>query len=222
MEVTVRHGRCMMTQSLVVPPPFVTIPPATATSFPPDFGYLDSKHNTTALPDDGAHPDTVGAFGPTAARAHPDTVGDVGPMAAVSLQALLDKSFESIFGAASTYGNNNALFFQHLFSKGARVVDCALMEIKDKHIQHQSTLDRLAPLAIAATFERVALPIRWNVASMHAALVALLSILDDTLQCLDKAELALQKLAHHNDIIFNATQHPLNKVLAVNTASAQL
>jgi hypothetical protein len=55
----------------------------------------------TAPPDNGAHPDTPGAFGPMAARAHPDTVGDIGPMAAVSLQALLDSSFESIFGMVS-------------------------------------------------------------------------------------------------------------------------
>ncbi len=74
LDVTARHGRSMMICLLAVPPPFVTIPLATKTSFLPDSGYLDSKHNATVLPDRRAHPDTVGA---TAARVHPDTVRDV-------------------------------------------------------------------------------------------------------------------------------------------------
>ena len=41
-------------------PSFVMIPRATATSFPPDFGYLNSKHDATAPPDDKAHLHTVG------------------------------------------------------------------------------------------------------------------------------------------------------------------
>ncbi len=82
-------------------------------------------------------------------------------MAAFSLQALLDNSFELIFGPASLYGVNNApMQFHHLFGKGARVVDCALMEMKDKTLGHQSALDGLSPLLIAVTVERLALPIR--------------------------------------------------------------
>jgi hypothetical protein len=51
------------------------------------------------------------------------------------------------------------MHFHHLFSKGAWVVDHALMEIKDKNARHQVALDRLTPLLIAATIERLTLPI---------------------------------------------------------------
>jgi hypothetical protein len=75
-------------------------------------------------------------------------------------------------------------------------------------------LDRLTPLAIVAMFEHAALPIRirWNVTSMNVEFVASLSILNNTLRRLDEAKLALQKIAHHNDIIVNATQRHLNEV----------
>jgi hypothetical protein len=96
--------------------------------------------------------------------------------------------------------------FCQLVSEGTGVVDCALMEIKDENVHHQSALDGLRPLLIAAMVEHLALPIRQNVASLHAVSVALASIMDDTLRRLEKAELALQMLAHHNDIIANATQ----------------
>jgi hypothetical protein len=133
-------------------------------------------------------------------------MGNIHPTAAFSLQALLDNSFELIFGVASAYGANNApMRFRHLFSKGARVVDCALMEIKDANLCHQSTLDGLSPLLIVATVERSALPIRQNVTSLHAALVAPASIMGDTMDQLKKAKLALQRSAPHNNIIVNAT-----------------
>ncbi len=62
-----------------------------------------------------------------------------------------------------------------------------------------------------ATIERSALPIRRNVASLHAAGVASASIMDDTIDWLTKTELALQTLARHNDIIGKATQHHLDE-----------
>ncbi len=36
--------------------------------------------------------------------------------------------------------------FRQLFSEGARVVDHALMEIKDENLHHQSALDGFSPL----------------------------------------------------------------------------
>ncbi len=106
VEVTAQCSCQMMTRLSTVPPPFVTIPPATVTSFPSDFGYLDSEYDATTPPDNKVQLNTVGV---TAPWAHPDMIGNVGPMAAFSLQALLDNSFESIFGAASSYGTVDAL-----------------------------------------------------------------------------------------------------------------
>ncbi len=205
VEVMAPRGRRMTTCLTAVPPPFITIPPATATFFPPDFGNLDSKHNSTTLPDNEAHLHTVGV---TAPWMHPDMIGNVGPPAAFSLQALLDNSFESIFGTASWHSaNNTPMRFCQLFSKGAWVVDCFLMEIKDKNVHHQSLLDGLPPLLIAKTVEHMALPIQQNVTSLHVALMALAPIMNDTLQQLEKTKLALQMLARHNDIIVDAIQH---------------
>jgi hypothetical protein len=83
---------------------------------------------------------------------------------------------------ASAYGADDApMHFRHLISKSAWVVNHALMEIKDNNAHHQSALDRMTPLLIAATIEWSALPIQWNVASLHAALVVLASIMDDTM-----------------------------------------
>jgi hypothetical protein len=85
------------------------------------------------------------------------------------------------------------------------------MKIKDENLHHQSALNGLSPLLIAATVEQLALPIQQNIASLHAALVALALIMDDTMDWLKKAKLALQTLACHNDIIVDATQHHLNE-----------
>ncbi len=137
------------------------------------------------------------------------------PTAAFSLQALLNNSFESIFGVVSTYGtNNDPMHFRHLFSEGTQVVDHALMEIKDENLYHQSALDGLSSLSIAAMVERLALPTQQNVASLHAALVASALIMDDTMNQLKKAKLALQMLARHNNIINDATQRRLNEAEA--------
>jgi hypothetical protein len=146
----------MLTRLLAVPTPFVLIPPTTRTSFPPDVGLLDSD-DVTAPPDNKARLHTVED---TAPRTTPEMIGNIGPTAAFSLQALLDNSFELIFGMASMYGANDApICFCHLFSEGMQVVDHALMEIKDENSCHQSALERLSPLLIAATIERSALPI---------------------------------------------------------------
>jgi hypothetical protein len=67
-------------------------------------------------------------------------------------------------------------------------------------------------MSIAATIERLALPIQRNVASLHAVGVALASIMEDTRDWLTKTELSLQTLAHHNNTIVEATQHCLNEV----------
>jgi hypothetical protein len=90
-------------------------------------------------------------------------------------------------------------------------VDHALTEIKDKNTHHQSALDGLTPLSIAVRFERSALPIQQNIASLHVALVASASIMEDTMDWLKKTKLALQMLALHNQIIVNATQHCLKE-----------
>jgi hypothetical protein len=131
VEVTVQCSCRMMTCSMTLPPPLVTTPLATTTSFPSDFGYWGSKHNTTAPSDDKANLHTVGV---TAPQMHLDMISDVGPMAAFSLQAFLENSFKLIFSTASMYGANNApMQFCRLFSESAWVVDCALMEMKDKN-----------------------------------------------------------------------------------------
>jgi hypothetical protein len=116
-----------------------------------------------------------------------DERGDICPIAAYSLQAILDNSFELIFGVASAYGADDVpMRFHLLFSKGARVVDLALTEIKDKKTRHQSSLDGLTPISIAATIERSALPIQWKVASLHAVGVASASIMEDKMDRLTK------------------------------------
>ncbi len=143
-----------------------------------------------------------------------DVSGDIGPTAAYSLQAILDNSFESIFGVASAYGADDAsMRFRHLFSKGAGVVDHALTKIKDENACHQSALDGLTPISIAATIERLALPIQLNVASLHAAGVVLASIMEDMMDRLTKTILSLQTLAHHSDIIVEATEHCLDEAV---------
>jgi hypothetical protein len=199
----------MTTRLLAVPTPFVSIPSTMMTSFLPDFGLLDLD-NATAPLDNEVHLHTVKDTAPCTT---PEIIGDIVPMAACSLQALLDNSFKWIFRVASAYSANDATMHSpHLFSKGVRVVDRAFMENKDKNSRHQSALDELSPLLIAATIECLALSIQRNIASLHTALVALESIMDDTMGRLKKTKLALQTLAHHNNIIVNATQHCLNKV----------
>jgi hypothetical protein len=88
----------MTTRLSAVPTPFVSVPPKTATSFPPDFGLSDSEHEEAALPDDEAHPHTFKDMAPCMTQ---DVSGDIGPTAAYSLQAILDNSFDLIFGVAS-------------------------------------------------------------------------------------------------------------------------
>jgi hypothetical protein len=198
----------MTTWLLAVPTPFGSIPPTMMTSFLPDFGLSDSD-DVTSLTDNEACLHTVKD---TAPCTNLKMIGDMGPVAAFSLQALLDNSFESIFGVAPVYSADDALMhFRHLFNKGVWVGDRALMEIKDKNSHHQSVLDGISPLSIAATIEQSALPIRRNVASLHAVSVALASIMDDTMDRLKKTKLALQMLACHNYIIINATQHCLDE-----------
>jgi hypothetical protein len=193
----------MTTWSSAVPTPFVLIHPTTATCSPLDFGLSDSEHDESAPPDNRAGLHTIKDTAPCTTQ---KLIGNIGPMAAYSLQALLDNSFESIFGVASAYVVNDApMHFRHLFSKVAWVVDCALMEIKDKNTCHQSTLEGLTPLSILAIIEPSALPIQRNVASLHAVAVALTSIMEDTMDWLKKTKLALQTLVCHNDIILYAT-----------------
>jgi hypothetical protein len=199
----------MTTRLLAVPTPFILIPPTTATSFLPDFGLLDLEHDATTPPDNRVR---LHAIEDTAPRTTLELISNIGPMAAYSLQALLNNSFELIFGVASVYGADDApMHFCHLFSKGTRVVDCALMEIKGKNARHQSALDGLTPLSIAVTIEWLALPIQQNVASLHTTLVTLASIMDDTMDWLKKTKLALEILARHNNIILDATQRHLDK-----------
>jgi hypothetical protein len=189
VEVSAQRGCRMMTLSSAVPTPFVLIPPKMGTSFLPDFGLLDLEHEEAALPDDLAHPHT---FKDTAPCTTQEVSGDNGPTAAYSLQAILNNSFESIFGVASAYGADDApMSFCHLFSKGAWVVDGAIMEIKDKNARHQSALDGLTLISIAAMIERSALPIQWKVASLHTAGVVSASIMEDTMDLLTKTKLAL-------------------------------
>jgi hypothetical protein len=89
------------------------------------------EHDATAPPDNKA---CLHIVENTASCTTQELIGDIGPTAAYSLQALLDNSFELIFGVASTYGSNDApMRFHHSFGKGVRVVDRALMEIKDKN-----------------------------------------------------------------------------------------
>ncbi len=129
-----------MTQLLAVPTPFVSIPLTTTTSFPLDFGLLDSD-DATAPPDNEARLYTIED---TAPCTNLEMIGNIGPTAAFSLQALLDNSFKLFFGVASVYGADDApMHFCHLFSKGAWVVDHVLMEIKEENLRHQSALDRL-------------------------------------------------------------------------------
>jgi hypothetical protein len=52
MEMIATHGHRMMPRAAAVPPPFATIPPAMATSFPQEFGYSNLEHDATAPPDD--------------------------------------------------------------------------------------------------------------------------------------------------------------------------
>jgi hypothetical protein len=88
------------------------------TYFPPDFGLSDSEHGATAPPDNKVRLHTSKDRAPWTT---PEMISNIGPMATFSLQALLDNSFESIFGVAFAYGADNALMrFRHLFSKGAR------------------------------------------------------------------------------------------------------
>ncbi len=54
MGMIAMHGRRMTPRAAGVPPPFVTKPLATATTFPQEFGYSDSEHDATAPPDDMA------------------------------------------------------------------------------------------------------------------------------------------------------------------------
>ncbi len=167
--------------------------------------WVPNSDDATALPDDEAHLHTIKD---TAPCTNPEMIDDIGPMAAFSLQALLDSSFKLIFGVTSKYVADDApMHFCHLFSEGAWVVDHALMEIKDENSHHQSALNWLSHLSIVATIEWSALPIQRNVAGLHAALVALASIIDDTMDWLKKTELALQTLVRHNKIIVNTTQH---------------
>jgi hypothetical protein len=133
----------MTTRLLAFPTPFVLIPPTTGTSFPPDFGLLDSEH------DESTAPDNIHTVEDTVPCTTQELIGNIGPTAAYSLHALLDNSFVLIFGVASAYvANDTPMFFRHLFSKGAWVVDHALTEIKDKNTRHQSALDGLTPFQL--------------------------------------------------------------------------
>jgi hypothetical protein len=154
VEVSDQRGCRMTTWLSAVSNPFVSIPPKTGTSFPPDFGLSDSEHEEAAPPDDKAHPPTFKDMAPCMTQ---EVSGDIGPMAAYSLHAVLDNSFKSIFGVASAYGADDVpMHFRHLFSEGARVVDRALLEIKDENAHYQSAL---TPISIAVMIERLALPI---------------------------------------------------------------
>jgi hypothetical protein len=195
----------MTTRLSAVPTPFVSIPPTTATSFPPEFGLSNLEHDETALPHDEARLHTVKDL---ATCTTPEMIGNIGPTAAFSLQALLDNSFESIFGVASAYGVNNApMRFRHLFSKGVLVLDRTLMEIKDEKLRHQSTLDGCHPYQLWQRLSGRLSPS--NEASLHAALVALALIMNDTMDWPKKTKLGLHTLGRHNDIIVDASQRRL-------------
>ncbi len=72
-----------------------------------------------------------------------DTIGIIAPMAYTSLQALLDNSYEALFGTDPTsMTEGSPIRFKELFDNGARVIDRLMSDIQVDQECHQSQLDR--------------------------------------------------------------------------------
>jgi hypothetical protein len=71
-----------------------------------------------------------------------DTIGIIAPMAYTSLQALLDNSYEALFGTdPMMMTEGSPVRFKELFDNGARVIDRLMLDIQVDQERHQSRLD---------------------------------------------------------------------------------
>jgi hypothetical protein len=71
-----------------------------------------------------------------------NTIGIIAPMAYTSLQALLDNSYEALFGTdPTTMTEGSPIWFKELFDNGARVIDQLMLDIQVDQERHQSQLD---------------------------------------------------------------------------------
>jgi hypothetical protein len=71
-----------------------------------------------------------------------NTIGIIAPMAYTSLQALLDNSYEALFGTdPTTITEGSPIRFKELFDNGARVINRLMSDIQVDQERHQSQLD---------------------------------------------------------------------------------
>jgi hypothetical protein len=72
-----------------------------------------------------------------------NTIGIIAPMAYTSLQALLDNSYEALFGMdPTTMTEGSPIRFKELFDNGAWVIAQLMLDIQVDQERHQSRLDR--------------------------------------------------------------------------------
>jgi hypothetical protein len=72
-----------------------------------------------------------------------NTIGIIAPMAYTSLQALLNNSYEALFGTdPTTMTEGSPIRFKELFDNGARVIDRLMSDIQVDQERYQSRLDR--------------------------------------------------------------------------------